>query len=306
MRVGFRYFGARPVAGHVPTNEAVDLARAVRDRDDDSPAVGIYETAASREQREVGGQQFVVVDAFVVQVTGQGRPPRPGVPHDRSTARDSAQGTKINASPACQVVLGKLRRHGCREVFPRQSVDVICTVGRDVGEVSFTGVARAEQGAMSDPSDGAPLQRLDGVNEREVVPLADVLDDVAACVAPETLEPFGHSADRHRRGRVVVERAAPHVPVSAGMQFNTRRCDHVLDRVGGTDGLNINAFRVCRTHSSCPGVGRTADTFGSSVKKFATGGCSPSLDARANASSTAARGTSLPMTAYSSQVGSYT
>src|SRR5450759_5329372 len=159
---------------------------------------------------------------------------------------------------------------------------------------------------MSDRSYGAVLQRLDGVNEREVVPLSDVLDYVAPCVAPETLEPFGHSADRHRRGRVVVERAAPHIAMSAGMQFNTGRCDHVLDRVGGTDGLNINAFRVCRTHSSCPGIGRTADTFGSSVTKASTDGCSPSCGERANTFFTAARGTSLPMTAYSSQVGSYT
>src|SRR5450759_4682145 len=106
---------------------------------------------------------------------------------------------------------------------------------------------------MSDRSYGAVLQRLDGVNEREVVPLADVRDDVSPCGAPETLEPFGHSADRHRRGRVVVERAAPHVPVSAGMQFNTGLGDHVLDGVRSTDGLKINAFRVCRTHSSGPG-----------------------------------------------------
>src|ERR1035437_7305119 len=90
--------GRAAVAGHVATNEAVELAGAVRDGNDDSPAVGIHETAASRDQREVGGQQFVVVDAFVVQVTGQGRPPRPGVPHDRSAAREFAQGTKINAS----------------------------------------------------------------------------------------------------------------------------------------------------------------------------------------------------------------
>ena len=46
------------------------------------------------------------------------------------------------------------------------------------------------------------------------------VDDVAAGTATEAPEPVGHSADRHQHGRVVVERAATHVAVSPGMQFN--------------------------------------------------------------------------------------
>ena len=157
----------------------------------------------------------------------------------------------------------------------------------------------------------------DGVEEGEVVHALDEVDDVAGGAAAEAVEPVRDPVDGHRRGGVVVERAAADPAVASRLQLHTGRCDDVLDRVAGpaTGPGRRRGRRVTAAPRYGPAASRRPRSRASSVM-----GCgsitrlgepprvemsTSSVAAQVLARSTAARSASSVRTAYSSQVGSY-
>ena len=80
----------------------------------------------------------------------------------------------------------------------------------------------------------------------------DVLDDVTGGAAPEAVEPICYSANRQRRGGVIVEGAAAHKALAPLRQLDSTSSDDSLNRVSPSNCRNVKACAAGERHSSTP------------------------------------------------------
>ena len=135
--------------------------------------------------------------------------------------------------------------------------------------------------------------------------LLDEVDYVAMGSAAEAVESVGDPADGEGWPAVLVEGTTSDEAASLSTEFNSAGRNDLFDRVGATHRVEVPPGRGA--HSSGPALGASADGPICRVTSRANSAADMWMSeskARRKAASTAAVGTSSPMSAYSSQVAS--